>query len=177
MEITEISTLVSSYGKDIYNFCRQLTHNKEEADELYQDTFMKAIELCQKINAKNNPKSYLLSIALRLWKNHKRKTAWRNRIAPMESYQDESTFEDISTELLKSPEYSILENEKKEMVLQAVKSLKENHQSVVYLYYTAEMSMKEIGVILNLPEGTIKSRLYKARINIRKYLEANVYER
>lgn len=168
MEATEIRNLVSSYGKDIYNFCRQLTRDKEEADELYQDTFLRAIELCRKINMKNNPKSFLLSIALRLWKNRRRKIAWRNRIAAMESYRDESDYDGYPIELAKSPEEELLEKEKTELVVRAVKSLRKEYQSVVYLYYTAEMSLKEISSILRLPEGTVKSRLYKARNEVRK---------
>jgi len=168
LEVTEVSNMVSSYGKDIYNFCRQLTRNKAEADELYQDTFLKAIELCHKIDKENNPKSFLLSIALRLWKNRRRKIAWRNRIAAMESYRDESDYESYPMGLARSPEEELLEKEKTELVVQSVKSLRKEYQSVVYLYYAAEMSLKEIGIILHLPEGTIKSRLYKARNELRK---------
>ena len=47
------------------------------------------MELLQKIDAAQNPKSYLLSIALRLWKNHKKKYATRKRIADMESLTEE----------------------------------------------------------------------------------------
>jgi RNA polymerase sigma-70 factor (ECF subfamily) len=167
---------VSSYGKDIYNFCRQLTRNKEEADELYQDTFLRATELCYKINKENNPKSFLLSIALRLWKNQRRKFSWRNRIAAVESYRDESCYCNYPTELAESPEEELLEKEKTERIVQAVKRLREEYQSVVYLYYTAEMPIKEISVILHLPEGTVKSRLHKARNEVGKILEEYLYE-
>lgn len=85
MNVTELEKCIELYGKDIYAFCRQLTYSQQEAEELYQDTFLKAMELLQKIDAGQNPKSYLLSIALRLWKNHKKKYATRKRIADMES--------------------------------------------------------------------------------------------
>jgi RNA polymerase sigma-70 factor (ECF subfamily) len=175
LEVTEISTIVSSYGKDIYNFCRQLTRNKEEADELYQDTFLRAIELCYKINKENNPKSFLLSIAVRLWKNRKRKFSWRNRIAAVESYREESGYRNYPAELAESPEEELLEKEKTERIVQAVKRLREEYQSVVYLYYSAEMPLKEISVILHLPEGTVKSRLHKARSVVGKILEEYLY--
>lgn len=174
MEINEVSNMVSYYGKDIYNFCRQLTRNKEEADELYQDTFLRAIELCNKIDPENNPKSFLISIALRLWKNRRRKLAWRSRIAAVESFREELVFESYVIVSSENPEENILRKEKKELVALTVKKLRIEYQVVLYLYYTAEMSIKEIGRILHLPEGTVKSRLHKARNEVGKYLEADV---
>ncbi len=85
MTITELEQCIDSYGKDIYGFCRQITGSIQQGEDLYQDTFMKAVELSEKIDLNHNPKSYLLSIAVRLWKNRRRKYAWRQRIAGMES--------------------------------------------------------------------------------------------
>jgi len=84
----ELETCMIKYGKDIYSFCRSLVGSIQEAEDLYQDTFLKAIELNEKIDAAGNPKSYLLSIAVRIWKNRKRKYAWRKRIADFKSYTE-----------------------------------------------------------------------------------------
>ncbi|MDD2960369.1 MAG: sigma-70 family RNA polymerase sigma factor, partial [Lachnospiraceae bacterium] len=54
----ELEQCINAYGKEIYSFCRHLTMNQTEADDLYQDTFLKLIELKSKIDFKNNPKSY-----------------------------------------------------------------------------------------------------------------------
>ena len=87
MTLIQLEECIDIYGKDIYGFCRQVTGNRQDGDDLYQDTFMKALELKDKIDRQQNPKSYLLSIAVRLWKNRRRKYAWRQRIAGMESFQ------------------------------------------------------------------------------------------
>lgn len=96
MTIQELEQCIALYGKDIYSFCRHLTKDKEYADELYQDTFLEAIKKLKDIRYQDNPKSYLLSIALRLWKNRVRKMAWRNRIAPQVS--DEALIETLKVE-------------------------------------------------------------------------------
>lgn len=80
----ELELCINEYGKDIYSFCKYLTYNEQEADDLYQDTFFMAVELKEKIEYRENPKSYLLSITLRIWQNKKRKFAWRKRIAQMQ---------------------------------------------------------------------------------------------
>ena len=72
MTIQELEQCISCYGKDIYSFCLHLTCDRQRADELYQDTFLKATEQYSKIRMDDNPKSYFLSIALRIWKNEKR---------------------------------------------------------------------------------------------------------
>jgi len=177
LKVTEVNDLVNTYGIDIYNFCRQLTRDKEEADELYQGTFLKALEICEKIDNEKNPKSFLLSIAIKLWKNRKRKYAWRERIASMENYQEELDYSENQLMNTKSPEEEVLKKENQELIIRAVASLKRDYRVPMYLYYTAEVSLKEISHILKLPEGTVKSRLYKARKEVKKYLEVNGYGR
>ena len=54
------------YGKEVFSFCRQIAVSHEEAEDLYQDTFLKAMELSEKIKYEENPKSYLMGIALNL---------------------------------------------------------------------------------------------------------------
>ena len=75
MDVSMIETLIDEHGKDIYNFCRKLTYSEFDAEELYQDTFLKAMDAAERIDVNNNPKSYLLSIAVSLWNNKKRKYA------------------------------------------------------------------------------------------------------
>ena len=95
---------IREYGKEIYSFCKHLTCSRQEADDLYQDTFLKAVELQQKIDWQENPKSFLLSVAVRIWKNRKRKAAWRNRIAPTEVLIEERDVEECcDTEAIMSP--------------------------------------------------------------------------
>jgi RNA polymerase sigma-70 factor (ECF subfamily) len=132
LKVTEVNDLVNVHGKDVYNFCRQLTKNIEEADELYQDTFLKAVELCDRIDKEKNPKSFLLSIAIKLWKNRKRKFAWRSRIAAMESYQ-EVDYEQEQSHIPASLEEEFLVRETKELVARAVGVLKEDYRVPLYL--------------------------------------------
>ena len=57
-----------------------------------------------------------------------------------------------------------------------VANLDERHRMPVYLYYAADLPLKEIAQILGCPEGTVKSRLNAARIAIKKELEVNGYD-
>lgn len=149
-------------------FCCHLTGNVQEAEELYQDTFLKAVELMKNIDYENNPKSFLISIALRLWKNKKRKYAWRMRIAGTESLIEE-TVENLEAE--NCPVEEMIQKEIQRQVRKAVAGLEEKYRIPVYLFYTVQMSVAEISKTLKIPEGTVKTRLYKARKLLKEKLE------
>ena len=166
MNTEELSRLIAEYGKDIYNFCLHLTMSKNEADDLYQDVFLKVMD---KITDSGNPKSFLMGSALRLWQNKRRKAAWRFRIAPLE---DLSEYGDLGT--VSTPESEYLIKEEKETVLIAVNSLKEPLRTVILLYYSADLCIDEIAKIMGIPEGTVKSRLHKARKILKEKLEADI---
>lgn len=161
MNVTELEQCINEYGKDIYSFCRQLVYNQQDADELYQDTFLKAMELLEHIESEKNPKSYLLSISIRLWKNRKRKFAWRNQIVQMESLSKDENEVEVKSDW--SMEEEILRREQREEIKKAVGELAEKYRLPICLYYMEELSVADIAKVLKLPQGTVKSRLYQAR--------------
>ena len=65
MEKQQLEKYINKYGRDIYLFCKRLTQNKNTADDLYQETFLKLWEL-DNVKDTENPKSYLLGIAEQL---------------------------------------------------------------------------------------------------------------
>ena len=180
MEKHELEECIKKYGKDIYSFCRHLACSRQEADELYQDTFLKAVELEDKLDPDRNPKSYLLSVALRLWNNRKRKYGWRNRIAPMQAILEEKDGEPASgfgLEAEPSPEEKFLDIEEKLIVRRAVANLPERLKTAVLLYYMEELPVGQIAVILKIPPGTVLSRLHRARKVLKKELESVLDEK
>lgn len=177
MTITELEQCIDLYGKDIFSFCRHATGNLQDGEELYQDTFLKAVELMEKVDIDQNPKSFLLSIAIRLWKNKRRKYAWRQRIAGMESLEEKEEYQNIPSSTEDAlPERKLLQKEQAQMVHRCIRKLPQKYQIPLYLYYASEFSVNEIAVCLKLPEGTVKSRLHKARKLLKEKLEVAGYD-
>lgn len=164
----ELEICIRDYGKDLYSFCCQLTDCTQEAEELYQDTFLTAVERREKIEYRENPKSYLLSIAIRIWKNRKRKLAWRRRIAEIVPMEDREILLQGNSSL---PEEEMLEQEEIAWVHRAVANLPEGLKLVVLLYYMEELSIIQIATTMKIPQGTVKSRLHRAKKMIKKELE------
>ncbi len=154
--------LVDEYGAAVYRFCRGLTFSKEDAEDLFQDTFLKVLERPQRLG--EDPKKTLFSMALSLWRSRKRKIARRERIAPTEPLLDQIVPGGDD------PEASLLAREEERRVREAVAALPEKYRVLLVLYYSVEMKVKDIAVTLSLPEGTVKRRLHTARGLVEKGL-------
>ena len=158
--------LSNEFGDSVYKFCRSLTYSKEDADDLFQETFLKVFENPIKINNSDNPQGFLFSTALFIWKSWKRKYARRNKIAPIKYFDDLTS--DIENEANIENEFELKEELQK--VRELVDNLSENFKVPVILYYTMELDISKIALTMNIPEGTVKSRLFKARKIIEKGL-------
>lgn len=161
---------INEYGSALYSFCEYLARNRQEAEDLYQDTFLKFIELESRIDWSDNPKSYLLSIALRIWKNRKRKYAWRRRIVAVRQLEEErdEAFPELQED---TPEETVLEREIRRMVREAVGRLPERLKVTVLLYYMEELPTRQIATVMKVPTGTVLSRLHQARKLLKRELE------
>lgn len=170
MNKDEAEICIRQYGRDLYSFCRYLTKSGSEADDLYQDTFLKAMELPVPLNMDANPKSYLLAIAVGLWKNKRKKMIRRQRIAAVRP-MGEAEEEYLADEAARNPEQELLMKEQIRAVRRAVEALTDRSRPVVLLYYMEDRSVEDIARILRIPKGTVKSRLHQARKALKKELE------
>ena len=175
MTMEQLEQCVDLYGSDIYSFCRHLTQNAAEGEDLYQETFLKAVELVAKMDMQQNPKSYLISISIRLWRNQRRKLDW------VKSHTENQSMEALSEngqELCSadhSPEEQYIDCELQALVTRCVDALPAHYRIPVSMYYSADLSIKEISAVLKLPQGTVKRRLHHARTLLKKQLEEAGY--
>lgn len=159
---------IEAYGTDIYSFCIRLTQNREQAEELYQDTFL---AMCEKEDWKEegNVKSYLLGITIKLWQNRKRKFAWRKRIAAEIPLSKEQGLEAFSAD--ENLEQHMVSKEEQEAVWKAVYKLPEQLRIVILLYYMEDFKVVEIAEKLSLSISNVKSKLMRARRYLKQELE------
>lgn len=175
MNQRELESYIQQYGKDLYSFCRSITHNMQDADDLYQDTFVKAFELQDDVVIEKNPKSFLMSVAVNQYRNYKRKLSVRQRIIGIGTVWDEEITEVPSKEQL--TEEMILAKEECQMVRQAVEMLSDKYKIPILLFYMEDLSIADISKILKLSEGTVKSRIHRAKIILKQKLEDIHYEK
>ena len=170
MNEEQLESLVRHSGADILRFCRITTGNREDGDELYQDTMLTLLEKLDRLDEGLNVKSYAISVALKLWKGRKRKLARRLRLAPQESL-DALMDQGIQTGSVVSPETMLLRQDQVQQVRELVNQLPEQYRIPIQLYYSAGLTVCAIAEILKLPENTVKSRLHRGKKRIRTKLE------
>ena len=166
MEVIE--RMIREYGKDIYSFCIYLTGSRDLADDLYQQTFLTAIEKGD-IDPDNNPRSYFLGIAVNLRNNQRRKLLFRRN----REYLESDDVYDVISNISDGNENMGDELERKERnkeIRKGVALLPEKLRQVVIMYYTEDLPVAEIASILNISEGTVKSRLSNARKKLKERL-------
>ncbi len=167
-----IEKIFEEYSDCIYRFCCNISDNLYEAEDLFQDTFLKAMEIEKKVLAADDTRCYLIGIALHLEKNNRRKKARHRRIAPeTRSFDQEANILDAIALDEKSIEDRLIEKEQIVRIRQNLQELPQSYKMIASLYYGESMSIKEIARIVKLPQGTVKSRLYKIRGILRKGLE------
>jgi len=160
----DITNLIDEHSTMLYRFCRSITYSKEDAEDLFQETWVLIMQKPIKIDIATNPQSVLCREALFLWKSKQRKYARRKRIAPETLLETEIT--DIKSG--QNVEAEFLQKEEKEFVQKLVDKLHPKFRIPIILYYNLDMDITEIAKTLNLPPGTVKSRLFSARQTIRK---------
>jgi RNA polymerase sigma factor, sigma-70 family len=160
MDSGRFEKYIEDYGRDIYSFCMYMTGARDDADDLYQQTFLVAFEK-DEIEEGRNPKSYLISIAANIWKNTKRKRLWRAKSANVVYLEDEE-FEQLSDNS-QSVEDKVIRSDEEKKLLKLVDGLPEKMRVVIVMYYMEEMSVDDIAAALGIPAGTVKSRMNKAR--------------
>lgn len=168
MEACEIEKCIDRFGTDIYRFCLKLCICKSDAEDLYQQTFLKALESDFNLDWNNNPRALFFSLTHNLWKSDIRKNSRRAAIAPSVPI-DEIT--ENQMEGSEDIEGDYVAREKRGEINRIIESLPEKIRIPLTLYYFFDYSTEEVAAMIKKPPGTVKSRLFKGRSLIKKRLE------
>lgn len=153
--------LVEDHAAAVYRFCRSLAFSKEEAEDLFQETFLQACKNVRKI--RTSPEGFLMATAFSVYKSYQRKIARRNRIAPTVMPGDifAGLHDGISDG--SQPLEDFISAEEAGITRGLVNGLPDKYRLPIVLHYSAELSVADIATILKIPQGTVKRRLHTAR--------------
>lgn len=152
--------------KELHSVALRLTRNVDEADDLIQDTYLKAYRFFHKFQKGTNIKAWLYKIMIRLFYSKYKKN--KLEVIKIEPIQDDSI---ISLDA--DPENVYIEKLIDEDVIAAIDRLPQHFKTIILLADIEELSYQEISKILKVPIGTIMSRLHRARkrlaVELRNY--------
>jgi len=169
---TEFEELALSHLDPLYSAALRLTKNERDAEDLVQDTCMRAYRFFDKFERGTNIKAWLFKILTNTFINrYRRKVKERSVVEGVEreSVHDQFVSRD-ATDFAANPEQYFFDRLLSDDVLRAIDALPIDFRLVVILADLQEFSYKEIAEILECPVGTVMSRLFRGRKLLQKTL-------
>jgi RNA polymerase sigma factor (sigma-70 family) len=165
----EFEALAVPLFEPLYNFAYWLAHNREEAEELVQETFAKALRGFSSFQSGTNFKAWMFRILRNTFLTSKTGL----RAAPALDVDDPAV-EPLVTDVRDNPEVHLLQLRDREAIERALEQLPINFREVVLLCDVEEMKYQEIAEMLGIPIGTVMSRLGRGRRMMRSLLSEHV---
>lgn len=151
-------TLVKRWQKRLWAYARRLTHNDDAAWDVTQEAWLAAINGLRKLNDPAAFRPWIYRIVMHKaanWIDQRQRSRQRNRtLADHEATTNPSSSQSMDMH-------------------QTVNNLPSDQRRVIELYYFEQLAVGEIAMVLDIPAGTVKSRLHHARDALRNLWEAN----
>lgn len=166
------SELIEEQGDRVFNLCFRMLGNRQEAEDLAQEVFITVFKSVDSFRGDSKLSTWLYRIASNLSKNRIKYLARRHERSKVEF--DEGVDRNAASDSLTSPKQEKrpdenMEGQQLEQIMQkAISELEEEHRILIVLRDIEELSYEEICEITELAEGTVKSRLHRARLALRK---------
>lgn len=168
--------LYDSYHQDVFQFLIYLVKNRQTAEDLVQEVYVRVLKAYSKFEGKSSEKTWLFSIAKNVAIDHFRKHAVRKKRL-FDSF-DWETMQLASTDML--PEDLVQFNDEMKTLLTALDECTGDQKMVIIMRYLQELSIAETAQILNWTEGKVKTTQHRAIKALRERLsdkekEGNVH--
>lgn len=165
------TTLLKKYRNLVYNVMHKMVRNPQEAEDLTQEAFVKAFRALQNFNDEFAFSTWLMKIATNNCIDLLRKNKLRTMsIDEPVHYKDEKVRFQLP-DRGPTPEKQVLKGERAAIINRAIEGLPARYRTVIVLRHRQEKSYEEISEELNLPLGTVKARIFRAREMLNKKLK------
>jgi RNA polymerase sigma-70 factor (ECF subfamily) len=158
--------LVSRHQRYVYNLAYRLLRDPQEAEDLAQEAFLRAWRGLARFRGDSKFTTWLYRIVTNLC---------YNRLPKLRRQLIEADAEELETYAAPSapdPPAMAEASERRAFLHREIASLPEKYRLVITLYYLQELSYQEIADVLDLPLGTVKTHLYRAKANLKRQIEA-----
>lgn len=152
---------ITKYSLDLTRLCLSLCANRTDADDLFQDTWYKAMKNYSKYNRALPFDKWLFAICVNTYKNNV-KLAFNRRNVSFANDEEKMRF------MNSIPDITDKNCDDYIMLHTSIQKLDKKRRIVLVLFYFKDYSIKEISEILKIPEGTVKSRLYSAKSELKR---------
>lgn len=159
-----IENLVQTYQQDVYRLALSILDDSIEAEDVTQETLLSALRSLDSFRGASSLKTWLYSITLNICRNRLQRHRRHERLTKILG-------EVLRVRSAPSVEESTIQNESNEALWRVIHRMDEKHRIPVVLRYYHDLSVTEIAHILQIPEGTVHSRLNTARRQLHDVLK------
>jgi RNA polymerase sigma-70 factor, ECF subfamily len=168
----QADTMGIEFLDGLYAYAMSLTHDRARAEDLVQETYVRAIPAMGRLRANTNMKGWLFTILRNIWLNELRK--WPNGPQLVEIDPGNGVVDNVIEPSKNSFDLYVGKMET-EQVRAAIQKLSEEFREIILLREYEDLSYHEIASILGCPVGTVMSRLGRARAKLRALLSATLW--
>lgn len=159
----DLESLMRTYGNDVLRTAYMYVKDIHTAEDIFQEVFIKVNNHLHTFQGNSTIKTWIIRITINTCKDYL-KSAYSRHTVPMEEFVEDN----LSTE----EDFSNLEREETiKGVKEAVMELPEHYKDVIMCVYFQELSMEQSAKLLDVPIGTIKSRLKRAKEKLKEIME------
>ena len=159
-------TLIEEHYKQVYYFLFKLCKDKETAQDLTQETFIKVWDKIESFNGNSRFSTWIYRISYNIFIDYTRMNKLNTiTIDDPELYSAIECVDKVNDKVYLKLEY--------ETIKKAVDNLSDKYKEVILMYYEDDLSYQEISIILNIPKGTVKSRINGGISELRNKLKVN----
>ena len=141
--LADIKRVIEQYSDMVYRIALTRTGTKENAEDIFQDVFLKYNQKSPKFDSEAHEKAWLIRVTINMTKNFNN-SSWNKKVVNLD-------------------ENMVFETPEENGVFEVVCRLPQNYKTVIYLMYYEGYKINEISKIMKKKEGTIKTWLYRAR--------------
>ncbi|NLB40770.1 MAG: sigma-70 family RNA polymerase sigma factor [Clostridiales bacterium] len=159
--------LISLYEKKIYNYCLRMTNRREDAEDLTQEVFVRVYKALKGFKGNSQFSTWIFRIAHNICIDHYRKSKLTTFSLNQPRNEEDQREMDLPSED-PTPEEEALRKEQQEFLLKCIEELRPEYKTVIILRDIQHHSYEEIAEILDVPLGTVKSHISRARSALRE---------
>ncbi len=165
--------LVERYQVRLFNTLVRVLGSRDDASEVLQDAFVQAYTKLETFRGSSQFYTWMYRVALNLACSHRRRNKRRRDEQSVDQIRELSGTEPMDHGL--QPEQTAVRLEQAELVQAALLEISDEHRQILVLREMEDCSYETIAQILDLPVGTVRSRLFRARLQLKEKLESMMF--
>ena len=162
----DIETLIREYGNDVLKTAYAYVKDKFTAEDIFQEVFVKVYKNLDSFRDESGIKTWIIRITINTAKDYL-KSAYSQKVVPMMEFKEDMITSDNDFEEIEN-------RDRDRVVRETVMALPETYREVLLCVYFHEMSVADTATALDIPDGTVKSRLARAREMLKTKLEGRL---